>query len=98
MLCLQCGTAHVALVLVSVTPHHKHFRWKEHSKHSLSQITEPVIHYFISWKAEVVVLVLRGFLCLFWVFSPNTTQHFTARLTAQSMTQGSAAEFVSRFH
>lgn len=54
------------------TSHHKESRWKEHSKHSPSQITEPVNHYyFMSWKAEVVVLALRGILCLFWVFSPK---------------------------
>lgn len=61
-----------ALELVFVTPHHKQSRWKEHSKHSPSQITEPENHYFMSWKAEVVGLVLRGFLCLFGDFSPQT--------------------------
>lgn len=88
-----------ALQLVFVTPHHRQSRWKEHSKHSPSQITEPVNHYFMSWKAGVVVLVLRGFLCLFWDFSPQIRHSMLLPgLTTQPMTHGSAAEFISWFH
>lgn len=95
----QCGTAECSPGIVFVTPHHKQSRCQEQSKHSPSQITEPVDHYFMSWKAEVVVLVLRGFLCLFWAFSPQTGHSMLLPgLKTQLMTEGSTAEFISGLH